>query len=129
MSFRWVALVACCTAAAILAQGTSTEKRKTDSPFFCDLKALTPEQRGRYADLSKTLLQSVEAKRELKNGYAFRLKDSVSMTLAAEWAQLESKCCPFFGFQIEREPENGALWLRLTGRTGVKQFIRSEFGL
>jgi hypothetical protein len=119
MISRWLTLAACCAAVVW----------GLNSPFYCDLKALTTEQRARYEELSKTLLGSVEEKRELRNGYAFRLNASVPMTVAAEWAELESKCCPFFGFQIERERERGALWLRLTGRDGVKQFIRSEFGL
>jgi hypothetical protein len=40
----------------------------------------------------------------------------------------ERLCCPFFGFTLRVEPERGALWLSLTGREGVKPFIRAEIG-
>jgi hypothetical protein len=35
----------------------------------------------------------------------------------------------FFDLRLEQTREHGPLWLRLTGRDGVKQFIREEFGL
>jgi hypothetical protein len=98
------------------------------SPFVCNLKALTAEERKRYEQLSRVLAESMEEKRELPKGYAFRLGKSVSMREAAEWAEYEAKCCPFFDFRLERRREGGPLWLHLTGRTGVKQFIREEFG-
>jgi len=47
---------------------------------------------------------------------------------AAEFIAKERLCCPFFGFAIEIEPEQGALWLSLTGRQRVKPFIRAEIG-
>jgi hypothetical protein len=37
------------------------------------------------------------------------------------------KCCPFFEIDLNVEREQGGLWLRLTGREGVKQLIRAEF--
>jgi hypothetical protein len=45
----------------------------------------------------------------------------------AEWAAGEHLCCPFFDIDLRLEREGGAFWLRLTGRDGVKQFIRSDF--
>jgi hypothetical protein len=41
---------------------------------------------------------------------------------------LERRCCPFFNLQIEAEPNDGPIWLRMTGATGAKEFIRSEIG-
>ena len=102
-------------------------QKKEETPFACNLKAINAEKRRRYDKLSQMLFTSVEDKRELPDGYAFRMAASVSMSTAAEWMDLESKCCPFFAFQLEREREHGAVWMRLTGRPGVKQFIREEF--
>jgi hypothetical protein len=45
-----------------------------------------------------------------------------------EWVSLERQCCPFFRFQILWEPQNGPVWLCLTGPKGVKDFILDEFG-
>jgi len=36
-------------------------------------------------------------------------------------------CCPFFDIDLRVEKEGGPLWLRLTGREGVKQFIKADF--
>ena len=105
----------------------TTAKPQGETPFACNLKAMNTEERKRYDRLSKVLFEAVEERRELPDGYAFRLANSISLSNAAEWADLESKCCPFFDFQLERRREQGPLWLRLTGRPGVKQFIREEF--
>jgi hypothetical protein len=43
-----------------------------------------------------------------------------------EFISLERLCCPFLGFALEVEPESGPVWLRLTGREGVKAFVREE---
>ena len=98
-----------------------------DSPFACNLKAIGPEQRKHHEQHTVALFSAIEERHELKDGYEFRMASSVTLPDAAEWVELESKCCPFFDFQLERRREGGPLWLRLTGRTGVKQFIREEF--
>jgi len=102
----------------------------TETPFACNLKALTAAERQRHGVLSKQLAGAVVEQRELPNGYAFRVAtDQLSATELAEWVVFEQKCCPFFGFEIQIEPEKGPTWLRLTGRAGVKDFIRAELGL
>lgn len=40
-----------------------------------------------------------------------------------------NRCCPFFDFDLIVEREGGSMWFRLTGREGVKAFIREEFSL
>jgi hypothetical protein len=39
------------------------------------------------------------------------------------------RCCPFLAFRLEAGRENGPLWLNLTGREGVKQFLKIELGV
>jgi len=98
-----------------------------ETPFACNVKAMTSAERERYDRLRRLLFTSVKERRELANGFAFRLGGSVSMAHAAEWMELESKCCPFFDLHLESQRERGAVWMRVTGRDGVKQFIREEF--
>ena len=124
--FLMAVLAASCSTLIGSAQ-TSTAKQET--PFFCNLKAMNAEERKRYDQLTRLLAESVDEVRELQDGYAFRLASSFSLPQAAEWADLESRCCPFFDVQLERTRERGPLWLRLTGRFGVKAFIRQEFHL
>ena len=70
-----------------------------------------------------------EERRELDNEYAFRLlSQKISLLEIAEWVKLERRCCPFCNLQIEAEPNDGPIWLRMTGAAGVKEFIRSEIG-
>ena len=63
----------------------------------------------------------------MSNGYEFRLADSpLLLSQLAEFVSLEKLCCPFLNFAIEVEAEGGPVWLCLTGRDGVKAFIREE---
>ena len=105
----------------------SLAQSRAESPLACDLKAFRGEERKRWEQLAVKLFTSVEERRELPDGYAFRLAGSVSWAEAAAWSDMETRCCPFFDIQLERKREHGALWLQLRGRDGVKQFIREEF--
>ncbi len=41
-----------------------------ESPFACDMNALTPQQRIRHGDLAAQLISAVVDFKELPNGYA-----------------------------------------------------------
>ena len=100
-----------------------------ESPFACDMTAIALEQRGAHLATIEKLFRSVNAIRELPNGYAFQLSnESDVLLLATEFVTLERLCCPFFGFSIEVEREGGAVYLSLTGREGIKPFIMAEIG-
>jgi len=110
------------------AQGNTPSAKTAESPFACNRFALTPEQRKRHFDeLSPKLLLLKKSVRELPNGYEFELPaDPKTVQLVAEWAVGERACCPFFEIDIRLEREGGSLWLGLTGREGVKQFIQAD---
>lgn len=98
-------------------------------PIACDFNAIAPEHREQHMIDGKQLFASVLEMRELSDGYAFRLSsDSQNLTLVAEWIRYERLCCPFFTFGMEAEPQQGAIWLRLTGAPEVKSFISAEIG-
>ena len=107
----------------------SAQAPKRESPFACDRLALTPEARKRHFDeLGPALRTLVKNARELPNGFEFEFpSDAAAFRLVSEWAGGEHLCCPFFDIDLRFEREGGALWLRLTGREGVKQFIKSDF--
>jgi hypothetical protein len=93
------------------------------------MDAIEPDKRQQHISTAEHLFHSVKEVRELPNGYSFRLPDEPDILLkGAEFISLERLCCPFFGFTIEVEPEGGDVWLQLTGREGVKPFIRAEIG-
>jgi hypothetical protein len=110
------------------AQPPSSANNKPETPFFCDRTALTPEQRRRQQELSKTLRSSVLGIQELSDGFEFEFPYEPSTYQAlTEFTPLERACCPFFDISIRLEREGGKLWWRLTGRDGVKQFMHAEF--
>ncbi len=99
-----------------------------ESPFACNRLALTPEQRTRHFDeLSPKLRALTKSVRELPGGYEFEFPgDSATYQLIAEWVAGEHLCCPFFDIDIRLDREAGPMRLRLTGRPGAKEFIRSD---
>jgi hypothetical protein len=107
---------------------TETQLEKTQSKFYCNIKALTPAERAHHAQLTEQLMASRKEIVETAKGYEFQFSPKI-VTLAelADWVSAESKCCPFFDFHIDLEEEGGLLCLRLTGEEGVKPFIRMEF--
>ena len=115
---------------ALLLAGTIARPATApESPFACNRAALSGADRKRHFDeLGPALDAMIRNIRELRDGYEFQFPaDRASFLLVAEWAAGEHLCCPFFDIDLRQERENGTLWMRLTGRTGVKQFIESDF--
>jgi hypothetical protein len=114
---------------AVAAMSTLLSAATHDSPFACDRSALSPEQRIRHFDeLGPRLRTLVLQNRELPDGYEFQFPgDRSTFQLIAEWTAGEHVCCPFFGIGIRLDREGGATWIRLTGRPGTKEFIRTDF--
>lgn len=103
---------------------------ENNTPFACNMAALNHEQKKRVLDLLKELKTKRQEVVELPDGYAFRFAmDSDTFKNAAEFITLERLCCPFFEFELAAEKADGAMWLRLKGREGVKDFIKTEFDL
>ena len=97
------------------------------SPIACDMAAIPADQRHAHLATSKDLFSRIEEFRELENGYEFRFTDAPDLLVKlGEFILLEKLCCPFLNFVVEVEQEGGPVWLRLTGREGVKAFIREE---
>jgi hypothetical protein len=107
---------------------TETQLEKTQSKFYCNIKALTPAERAHHAQLTEQLMASRKEIVETAKGYEFQFSPkTVTLAELADWVFAESKCCPFFDFHIDLEEEGGLLCLRLTGEEGIKPFIRVEF--
>ena len=107
------------------------EDRSTvqESLFACNMTAIAPAERKEHIAAIEQVFGAVEEIREISAGYSFRVANETAMLLKlASFIAKERLCCPFFGFSLEVEPEGGALWLRLTGREGVKPFIQAEIG-
>jgi len=102
----------------------------SESPIACNLTALTAEQRTRRQALAQQMHAATQEICELPDGYAFRFSADPALCLTVvEFMTLERLCCPFFAFALEMESEDGPMWLRLTGRDGVKPFLQAELGI
>ena len=120
--------------AGLAAQGSAIlvqpEKQviTVQSKFYCNIKALTAEERARHKSLTEKLMTARKETVETEKGYEFQYSPAeVSLAELAEWVAAESKCCPFFDFHIDLEREGKLACLRLTGEEGIKAFIRAEF--
>ena len=103
---------------------------KTQSKFYCNIKALTPEERAHHKQLSEKWMAARKAIVETEKGYEFQFgPQDATLAELADWVVAESKCCPFFDFHIDLENGGKLICLRLTGEEGVKQFMRAEFGI
>jgi hypothetical protein len=113
---------------SVAPQGKVESKASTDqSALYCNWKALSAAERERLHQLVEKLKAARTQIKELPDGYAFRLQtERVSIGEVAEYVASERKCCPFFDFEIEAQRDGGPLWLRLSGKVGVKEFIRRE---
>ena len=99
----------------------------SSTPLACDLSALNEEARAEHQRISEDVLGSVSEIRERPDGYAFRLPtETEAIQAAATFIARERLCCPFFDFTLEVERAHGPVWLSVSGREGVKQYIEDN---
>lgn len=110
--------------AAILAASTWNLPAATDPPIACNMRALTSEQRKYLEQRGARVISAITSAKELNNGYSFHV-DPAKATLidVAQWLDLWRRCCPFYEFRIDYRAENGDVWLSVTGRPGVKEYL------
>ena len=115
----------------LMSDNATAQQQATAPPrgFTCNINGIPSEKRAHYRQLVEAFLHAITERRELPDGYSFRVdNEHLTADQLVEWVNLERQCCPFFGFEILWEPENGPVWLQLTGPQGVKDFIIGEFG-
>jgi hypothetical protein len=98
-------------------------------PIFCDLTTISASDRKQHLLTVTQLFQAVQEVRKLPDGYALRLTNEGDIFMAmARFVENERRCCPFFGFGLEIEPNGGPLWLRLTGSQEAREFLEIIVG-
>lgn len=99
------------------------------TPFACNMNAIEPALRNKHIEKIKEVFQLTKEIKEIPNGFVFLFPDESSLLInLMAFVEKERLCCPFFGFNIEIEPEGGIVLLKIYGREGVKEFIKAEFG-
>lgn len=97
-------------------------------PIVC---LLTDAQRqSRRMEVLQPFKARVQEIKPLETGYAFRFAaDDASWDEVMRVIGLERKCCPFLQFRLTVEPNEGPVWLELTGPRGTKAFLETTLGL
>ena len=93
-----------------------------DLPITCSLSGHERVERGEEVS---DLFKGVQQVHELADGYAYRFPGN------EEWGSRllkfivgERSCCPFFTFELSFEPNQGPIWLHISGPEGVKGFMK-----
>jgi hypothetical protein len=96
-----------------------------ETPIACRLDAIPAGDRARYDQLRRMLAAAAIGKCELPDGIEVQIStERMALAQLAEWMR---KCCPFLDFRIDVAPESGPVWVSLTGREGVKEFLSHAF--
>ena len=100
---------------------------ESDLPLACNFDAIPADERESHQALSAQLFGTVMETEALSDGYGFRLpSDSATLRQVVDFVANERLCCPFLRFEMVVEPGSRALWLRLSGQAGVRQFLEAE---
>ncbi len=93
----------------------------SDPVLACNMAAISKELRPVHQANTERVFASVQEVRELSTGYALRLANETDLlqTVVA-FLSYERLCCPFFRFKLEIEPNQGPVWLHITGVMDVK---------
>ncbi len=92
-----------------------------------DGAAFNHRQRQRHQEQLERVQSSVQQVKGLEDGYVFCFpSDAEQIITLAEFISLERRCCPFVKFKLEIGSYDEPIWLRLTGGSGVKEFLRTE---
>ena len=80
----------------------------------------------RQAQITEEIFRECQEVNELADGYEFRFAGGDEwFGRLTEFVAVERKCCPFFTFYLIFAPQQSAIWLRLQGAAGVKEFIQN----
>ena len=86
---------------------------------------LTPaELAARREGLLPSLLALAQERVRLSNGFRWRFAPSTEFLDAAiRMIDAERRCCRFLKFALTVEPDEGDMWLEVTGPQGTVEFL------
>ena len=90
----------------------------------CNRGVFTRKETRRGLALLAELRASVTERRELPDGWSFRLRaDDDTVARVGEWMHLERRCCAFFDFTLEWKGAEADPWLTIRGPEGTKDIL------
>jgi hypothetical protein len=94
----------------------------SDLPIACTLTA-EELRRGREGLLPGVLARA-ESHEAVDGGFRFRFTSAPGLLPdIATMMEAERRCCRFFHFQVTAEPDEGPVWLEVTGPAGTREFL------
>jgi hypothetical protein len=97
-----------------------------ESPLVCRIDAIPENERAAHFALAAELFGTqAQARRDHPHGYAFRFMPDALEALA-RFVSKERRCCPFLAFTVTVTPEDGPVWLEITGPEGTREFLASD---
>jgi hypothetical protein len=87
--------------------------------FACNLQAIPATDRERHVREAPLLFQRAQEQQDLPDGLAFRFA-AADYADVVDFIAYDRLCCPFFQFALEVTPNQGPVWLRITGPAGIK---------
>ncbi len=98
-----------------------------NSDFELDAAAGSTKQKDSLHGLGKQLFEDIRDIRELPNGYDLLLPaDPAPILRMIQFLTLERLSFQFLRIAATAEPDNGEVWLHVTGCEGVREFLRDE---
>lgn len=96
----------------------------TELPIVCELSPA--ELQARRNGLIPGLLALAQERIKLNNGCRWRFDASGEILAAAiKTIDVERRCCRFLKFVLTVEPDEGSMWLEITGPPGTKDFLET----
>lgn len=101
---------------------TANRRRMKELPVACEL---TPaELQARREGLLPGLLAQATQRIALTNGFRWRFAPSTDVLMTiVKTIDAERQCCRFLKFALTVEPDDGDVWLEVTGPAGTTEFI------
>lgn len=97
-----------------------------EQALACDLTAIPSDVREEHVLTAPQLFAAAQEVQDLPNGFAIRFANEPGRIMAiAKFIENERLCCSFFHFGLDIEPNNGPIWLKLTGGEGVKEILQT----
>ncbi len=98
-----------------------------DSPVACTLS--DNEFLERRSGLLAKVRDKIQEVKSIDSGYALRFESTNEIIdELTTLIQLERSCCQFLEFNLRVLPEQGPIWLELSGPEGTKEFLDSLLG-
>jgi hypothetical protein len=95
---------------------------KPDLPIACTLTL--EELRQRREGLLPGIIARAEAHEPIAGGFRFRFTSEPGLlSTVAAMMEAERRCCRFLHFQVAAEPDEGPIWLEVTGPAGTSEFL------